>query len=109
MKIAHDLVERALHAEEFVLEEVVDFDRLVAEQPLGMRLVLRVDLGDAGQGDHVVQTAVRQIRQRRIRLDPLQILEKRALPALLLTGFPVFLDELGEIDRLLSHALHLAG
>jgi hypothetical protein len=28
---------------------------------------------------------------------------------LLLARFPIFLDELGEIDRLLSHAFHLAG
>ena len=109
VEVAHDLGERPLDAEELVLEEVVDLDRLVAEQALGARLVLRVDLGHPGQLHHVVQTAVRQIRQRRIRFDLFQILEKRALPVLLLARFAVLLDELGEIDRLLSHACHLAG
>ena len=109
VEVAHDLVERALHAEELVLEEVVDLDPLVAEQTLGARVVFRVDLGDAGRVDHVEETAVRQIRQRRVRLGPLQILDERAMPVLLLAGFPILLDELGKIDRLLGHALHLAG
>ena len=109
VEVAHDLVERALHAEELVLEEVVGLDRLVAEQPLHPRVALRVDLGETGRVDHVVKAAMRQVRQRRILLHLVQILDERALPVLLLAAFPVLLDQLGEIDRLLSHAPHLVG
>ena len=44
MEVAHDLLERALHAEELVGEEVVDLDRLVAEHALGARVGLEVEL-----------------------------------------------------------------
>ena len=103
MEIAHDLLERAFHAEELVGEEVVDLDRLVAEHALGARVGLEVELADARAAHHVVHAAMREIGELRPLLHQLQILEEGALPVELLSLRAILLDDGGEIDRVTRH------
>ena len=104
VEVAHDLVERALHAEELVLEEAVDLDRLVAENPLGARVRLDVDLADARRHHHVVHTLVGKSRELRTLLHELQILEEGSLPLGFLPLDPVLLDQGSEVDLVNLHA-----
>ena len=104
VEVAHDLLERALHAEELVREEVVDLDGLVAEHALGARVGLEVELGDARPGHHVVHAPVREVGQLRPLLHELEILEERPLPFELLSLGAILLDDGGEIDRVTRHA-----
>jgi hypothetical protein len=106
VEIADDLLERPLHAEELVLEEIVDLDRLVAEHPLGPRVGLEVEIGHAPVDDHVVHAAVGEVGEMRLFLHQLEIFEEGALPFLALTFDPVVLDQSGEIDLISLHAPH---
>ena len=103
VEVAHDLLERALHAEELVGEEVVDLDGLVAEHALGARVGLQVELGHARAGHHVVHAAVGEVGQLRPLLHELEILEEGTLPFELLSLSAILLDDGSEVDRVTRH------
>ena len=93
MEVAHDLLERALHAEELVLEEVVDLDRLVAEHPLRARVGLEVEIRHTPAHHHVVHALVGEVGEARALLHELEVLQERAGPLLLLAVGAVLLGD----------------
>ncbi len=103
MEVAHDLVERAFHAEELVLEEPVRLRALITEDTLGARVGLDVDTLRAAIDDHVVHALVREIGEPWVRLDEIQIVKERATPVLLLPFLAIELDKCREIISTLCH------
>ncbi len=99
MEIAYDLVERALHTEELVLEEPVRLRALIPEDALGARVGLDIDTLRAAINDHVVHALVREVGEPWVRLDQVQIVQQRAAPVLLLPFLAILLNQCRVITR----------
>src|SRR5262245_32897608 len=92
MKVADDLRNGALDAEELIGKELVDFYWLVLVEPLGARIVSVLDALGAERDDHVVDPRMRKLGHHRIRLDHLQVLQERSIPLLRFASGTVVLN-----------------
>src|SRR5271155_1444864 len=95
VKVADDLRDGALDAEEFVGEEIEDLERLILEQALGARIVGVGERMQPGRNDRVV-------------FHDLEIFEQGAAPLLRLACSAVFFDHSLEVIEI-RHRLSPSG
>ncbi|GBD26798.1 hypothetical protein HRbin30_02140 [bacterium HR30] len=92
MEVADNLRDHSLDAEERASEEVVNFYRLILEEPLRSGIVRVENVPHARLNDHVVDAGVSKLGDRGILFDPLEVVEKSSPPLPRTPGGPVFFD-----------------
>jgi hypothetical protein len=96
MKVADDLADRLLDAEELVLEEVVDLDGLVLVEPLHARLVGLENVARTVAHHHLVDARVGELRERRVLANQFEVFEESAPPPLRVACRSILFDQLLE-------------
>src|SRR5262249_31203179 len=91
-----DLADRFLDAEELAAEEIVDLERLVFIEALHPRVFGFQDVLGAVPHDHVIETAVGELREGGTLANQLEVLQERTPPAFGFAGGAVFADQLLE-------------
>src|SRR5208283_2170580 len=108
VKVADDLRDGALDAEEFVGEEIEDLERLILEQALGARIVGVGERMQPGRDDQVVNARMRELGHDRVGFHDLEIFEQGAAPLFRLARSAVFFDHSLEVIEI-RHRLSPSG
>src|SRR5580704_8545120 len=108
MKVADDLRDGALDAEEFVGEEIKYLERFILEQALRARIVSVGERMKPGRDDQIVDARMCELGHDRVGFHDLEIFEQGATPLLRLACSAVFFDHSLEVIEI-RHRLSPSG
>ena len=97
MKVAHDLRNGFLDAEELVAKKIEELDRLIFVKPFDVRVAVLMNVAHAPLHDRIVRPRMGELGYRWIGFHLFQVAEQVAAPRTRLMHVAIFLDESFEI------------
>ena len=92
-EVTNDLGDGALDPKEFLLEEVVDLNRVFLVEAFHLRILALENLVRTWFGDHLVKTCMRELGRSKALPDEFQVVQEATLPALAGRVLPVLLNQ----------------